>query len=198
MIYTISSIYHEGIIMSLSFGLLGLLRYSESTGYDLAKLYKEALSSFWHAGHSQIHRELNRMEDEGWIASQTVAQEGKPNKRVFSITDKGRKIFAEWMCAPASPFPNRHNPLLKHIFFGAANREETLQRLRAVRDEWIADLEPHIQKNEALIDSYKQNTQNGETESMYWRMVLEYGIAEARMIINWAQNCIDKLESGDL
>jgi len=184
--------------MSLSFGILGLLRYNDSTGYDLTKLYKEALSSFWHAGHSQIHRELNRMEDEGLITSRTVVQEGKPNKRVFSIADKGREVFDEWMRSPTSPFPNRHNPLLKHIFFGAANKEETLQRLKAVRDEWTADLAPHIQKHETLIDNYKQTTPNGETESVYWKMVLDYGIAEAKMIIQWAEDCIDKLESDGL
>ncbi|MCL2197525.1 MAG: PadR family transcriptional regulator [Defluviitaleaceae bacterium] len=180
--------------MSLPLGLLGLLRYNTNTGYDLSKLFKESLNSFWHAQHSQIHRELTRMEEKGWVSSQNVIQEGRPNKRVYSITDKGNEVFNEWMNEPADLLCNRHNPLLMSVFFGAASPQETLRRLKIVRDEWTAILEPNTQKHRTLINKYKSSVPNGENESMYWQMVLDYGVADAKMIIKWAQDCIDKLE----
>ena len=72
--------------MSLPFGLLGLLTYQDSTGYDLTKLFEESLNNFWHAQSSQIYRELERMERKGWVTSRNIIQDKRPNKRVYSIT----------------------------------------------------------------------------------------------------------------
>jgi len=181
--------------MSLPFGILGLLRYNDNTGYDLAKLYKESLYTFWHAQHSQIHRELNSMEKKGWVSSQIVIQNGKPNKRIYTITDSGQDAFNEWMKEPANLYKNYSSPLLLSVFFGAASPEETLRKLKDERDARIANLPLHIEKHQALLDNYKVTLKNGESEYMYWQMILDYGIAQAKMVIDWAQACIDKLES---
>ncbi|MCL2752675.1 MAG: PadR family transcriptional regulator [Defluviitaleaceae bacterium] len=180
--------------MSLTFGLLGLLRYSDSTGYDLAKLFKETINSIWHAQHSQIHRELNRMQEQGWVSSQVVVQEGKPNKRVFSITDDGMKALEKWLHEPADLYQNRRSPLLINILLGAVSPEETLRKLKKERDDYVAALEPHIQKNKELIEGFKSSFKNGEEESLYWQMAVDFGIAEAKMVIQWTQECIDRLE----
>jgi len=180
--------------MSLPFGLLGLLKYNDSTGYDLAKLYKDSLSTFWRAQHSQIHRELNSMEEKGWVISQVVIQDGKPNKRVFSITDSGKEAFNEWVKTPANLYQNYNSPLLMQVFFGAAAPKEILRVLKNEHDARVAGLEPHIQKYETILDIYKSTFKNGKEESIYWQMVLDYGIAQAKMMIDWTQNCIDKLE----
>lgn len=47
--------------MSLSHGLLGLLNYTDMTGYDLAKTFQDSLCYFWQAQTSQVYRELNKM-----------------------------------------------------------------------------------------------------------------------------------------
>jgi len=180
--------------MSLSFGILGLLRYNDKTGYDLANLYKDSLSSFWRAQHSQIHRELNAMEEKGWVVSQVVIQEGKPNKRVFSITDSGREAFNEWIKEPANLYQSHNSPLLMQVFFGSAAPEEILRVLKNERDARIAALPAHIKKHQENINSYKATFKNGESESVYWQMILDYGVAQAEMMIKWTQNCIDKLE----
>lgn len=181
--------------MSLPLGLLGLLRYQDSTGYDLAKKFEDSLNSFWHAQSSQIYRELNRMEEKGWVTSKSVIQDNRPNKRVYAITESGREVFNEWTGGCTELFENPHDPFLMRVFFGANAPEKTLQQLKAYRDACLADLEKHTGTLQSNIDAYKPAVPHGEAESLYWQMTLDFGIAKTRAAVQWAEECIKKLEA---
>ena len=180
--------------MALQYGLLGLLTYQESTGYDLTKLFEDSLNNFWHAQSSQIYRELDRMEQKGWVASKNIVQEKRPNKRVYSITDDGRNALHEWMNQGSFKFEKSHEPLLMRVFFGADAPEVTLALLKACRDMCQAGLAEQLKNAQTAIEHYSAVTPNGERNRLYWQMTLDYGIAHTKTILQWAQQCIDKLE----
>ena len=179
--------------MSLPFGLLGLLKYQNSTGYELTKMFEDSLNNFWHAQSSQIYRELNRMEGKGWVTSQSVVQDKRPNKRVYSITEEGRGALKEWLNEAPPAFENPHEPFLMRVFFGADAPDATLTLLKACRDMCLAGLEKHteIQK---IIDHYASKTPDGERARLYWQMTLDLGISQTKAVAQWAQECIEKLE----
>jgi len=180
--------------MSLPFGLLGLLRYQDSTGYDLTKRFEASLNKFWHAQSSQIYRELNRLEEKGWVTSKTIFQEGKPNKRLYSITDNGQEAFMKWMREPALLFENRHTPFMMYVFFGAAAPEETLRRIKGVRDALTAAIREQGKEMQENIDKHKTSLHGSEKESLYWQMTLDLGIAEAKALLEWSEKYAKILE----
>jgi DNA-binding PadR family transcriptional regulator len=184
--------------MSLPFGLLGLLEYSSNTGYDLTKLFEKSINNFWHAQSSQIYRELNRMEEKGWVSSESIIQQGKPNKRLYSITEEGRKAFREWMNTPAKMIVgNPHNLLLMYIMFGASAPEATLRRLKGVRGAININLDGKAKEVQDFIDNYKTTVPGGEERSIYWQMAQEYGITQAKATVQWAEEWIEKLEKNN-
>jgi len=83
--------------MPLKHGLLGLLKYKSETGYNLDKSFKYSLGFFWKAQTSQIYRELNKMEKDGWLDSEMIIQVGKPNKKQYAITDAGQEELNRWL-----------------------------------------------------------------------------------------------------
>jgi DNA-binding PadR family transcriptional regulator len=180
--------------MSLYFGLLGLLSYHDSTGYDLTKIFESSLNNFWHAQSSQIYRELKRMEESGWVSSHSIIQEGRPNKRVYSITDTGRNELKKWMADAKLEFENYHNIMQMRIFFGADDPETTLSLLKeyekqckkALKTESIA-----IQQN---IENYSSQIHKGKERSKYWNMTLDYGIRQAKATLEWVKSCITQIE----
>ena len=104
--------------MSLKHGLLGLLTIRQSSGYDLSKLFQESLSFFWVANQSQIYRELDKMEQLGWVVSSKVEQDARPNKRVYGITQEGDKELIRWLKEEnAEDLAVQRNPLLMKLFF---------------------------------------------------------------------------------
>jgi len=180
--------------MSLPYGLLGLLTHQDSTGYDLTKAFEESINNFWHAQSSQIYRELDRMEQKGWVVSRNVVQDKRPNKRVYAITSDGRAALQEWLDSGTLEFRNLHETLLVRIFFGADAPEVTLALLKSCHDACLAGLTEMPNRVRPIIDRYAAAMQDGEKQRLYWEMTLEYGIAQTRATAEWAQQCIDKME----
>lgn len=73
--------------------LLSQIENNPSTGYDLSKL---VVDRGWEASHQQIYRNLNRLADQGLLLCSYVPQSGKPDKKIYEITQAGlNKIHEE-------------------------------------------------------------------------------------------------------
>lgn len=182
--------------MSLKHGLLGLLNYGDMTGYELTKAFEDSLAFFWHAQMSQIYRELNAMEKEGWLTSRAVIQTDKPNKRVYSITESGRAELNDWLRRDLTEgLMTTKNAFLMQLFFSAGKgKAETLAALKKARDGYHAT----IRKTEDIAGSiqlYGEALQAG-ADPFYWEMTAQYGYAYYKMCYQWICDCIDKLEAG--
>lgn len=81
---------------------LAILGGGDSTGYEIRKLVSDGhFSHFGDASFGSIYPALNKMEADGLVVSREEQQEGKPNRKVFSITDAGREEFLVALSKPA-------------------------------------------------------------------------------------------------
>ncbi len=181
-------------ILSLAFGILGLLTYKDSTGYDLTKTFEDSLNNFWHAQSSQIYRELNRMEEEGLVKSRSVIQDGRPNKRLYSITGAGREAFSKWLREAEVEIENPHHTMLVRVFFGADDPESTLAMLKKLREQCLNALEANCSETRRNIDNYAGIVPDGKVKRRYWLMTMDLGIAKTQAIADWVQRCIEQIE----
>ncbi|MET3288985.1 UNVERIFIED_CONTAM: PadR family transcriptional regulator AphA [Brevibacillus sp. OAP136] len=94
---------------TLSYGLLGLLARKSCSGYDLML----QLQPFWQAKHSQIYPLLANLEGEGYLQYTRVEQTEKPDKKMYTITQKGRDALQAWLAEPASAPITRDELFLK-------------------------------------------------------------------------------------
>ncbi|MCL1854861.1 MAG: PadR family transcriptional regulator [Clostridia bacterium] len=170
------------------------MNYQDSTGYALSKMFEDSLNNFWHAQSAQIYRELDRMEQKGWVISRNIVQSKRPNKRLYSITEEGRGALRQWLCESMPAFEHPHEPLLMRVFFGASAPKATLALLNACRDMCLGALETYIQRIQTNIDRYAAGIPDGEESRLYWQMTLDFGVMQMQAVAQWAQMCIDKLE----
>ena len=89
--------------MALEYALLVTLLEKPSSGYDLARRFDRSIGYFWHATHQQIYRTLARMEADGWIRVKELKQGGRPDKKTYSVTAKGRKALSVYVREPSDP-----------------------------------------------------------------------------------------------
>lgn len=82
---------------NLKYAILGLLNQQSMTGYELMKQFESALCEFWSAKHSQIYPELKRLTDEGCVKYEIIISGTQLEKKLYSITDTGRKDFMTWL-----------------------------------------------------------------------------------------------------
>lgn len=104
--------------MALAHAILALLVNCPQSGYDLTKNFEESVGCFWKATHQQIYRELSKLEAEGWVQPTTVAQEGRPDKKVYGITASGQQHLTTWIATPCDTMAIKEELLVK-VFVGA-------------------------------------------------------------------------------
>jgi len=73
---------------------LGALTLGEASGYEIRKLFEEGpFSHFYDTNYGSIYPALGKLLDENLVSRNEVSQDGKPDKKVYAITDDGLKVF---------------------------------------------------------------------------------------------------------
>ncbi len=86
--------------MPLPHAILVSLCEQSGSGYELARRFDRSIGYFWAATHQQIYRTLRTMEADGWITATVIAQRGRPDKKVYTVSVDGRAELARWIAAP--------------------------------------------------------------------------------------------------
>lgn len=120
----------NGIIcaMELRHAILGLLSIQPMSGYDLGRAFAGSVKHFWHADQSQIYRTIERLTTAEHIATEVIVQDGKPNRKVHTLTDSGRQELSDWLDSPLER-QRVKLPFLARLFFIAEHGDDAAQRL---------------------------------------------------------------------
>ena len=176
----------------LKHGILGLISNGDKTGYEIMSVFRDSLRHFWTAQTSQIYRELQTMENAGWIRQTRVAQEGKPDKNVFSITPAGHDELLRWLRRDDDLPAGFKNPLLMKVFFmGELPLDENIASFKALLDASVFPDEG--QQAAAKADMYRQAVDHPE-KAIYWKFTIEFGRMYEKMQHAWCAYCIQELE----
>lgn len=181
--------------MSLKHALLGFLNYGPMTGYELKKFFDTSVAHFWNAELSQIYPSLKLMEAEGLVEMKVEVQADRPNRKVYSITDDGRRELIDWLAKPAGADQLRE-PLMIKIFFSGAVRKDQLIRVLQHRIDELKEANALYDRGCGVIESLAQSIGLGR-EAFFWRLTLESGIAHNRASIEWAEDAIRRIEAAD-
>lgn len=82
---------------------LGALRMGPASGYEIRKLFEEGPFSHFHqVGFGSIYPALGMLLAEGKVRCEEAAQDGRPDKKVYHLTEAGLRAFdAALMKRPA-------------------------------------------------------------------------------------------------
>jgi DNA-binding PadR family transcriptional regulator len=81
--------------------ILAILNAQDASGYEIKKLSSAGkFSYFVDISYGSIYPTLARLEHEGMVTSRSEAQTGKPDRRVYTITGKGRAELIQSLALP--------------------------------------------------------------------------------------------------
>lgn len=182
--------------MSLSHGILGFLNYGKKTGYDLAKVFDSTVGFFWHAQNSHIYLELNNLEKKGFVTCEYVTQTGHPNKKLYSITEKGRKELLRWLAEENPDFTKDMKvPFLVKLFFSASLPPE---KSKEMLQKFIKDCENYLDSMKDVPNAIKKYQDDAMSyDAMYWQFTADFGYQYVQMCIKWAKECMERLGNID-
>ncbi|GAB4191374.1 MAG: PadR family transcriptional regulator [Wenzhouxiangellaceae bacterium] len=178
--------------MSLQHILLGMLR-EPASGYDLKQRFQQSLSHFWAAELAQIYPLLARMEKQGLLRSEKVASNKGPPRKLYHRTEAGRRSLDLWLGEGPQV---RHDRLawLAQVFFlhqlRADQRSQFFQSLRA-------DFVQHLSELEEVERQWRQEDPRYPDqlpdEAFYPQLTLRLGMMKYRTIIDWCDECLQRL-----
>ena len=85
----------------LKYVLLALLARSEAHGYELRSAFENLLGGTWPLNIGQVYTALARLEADGLVSCEVVAQDLLPDRKVYSLTESGRQELKRWTEEPA-------------------------------------------------------------------------------------------------
>jgi len=176
----------------LKHGILGLLNYGQMTGYEIMQVFRDSLRFFWSAQTSQIYRELQTLEANGWVDKTSVSQQSRPDKNIYTITPKGCEELLRWLSDGTQERKTRNAVLMRVFFLGERSRQENIQYFESFKKycnifaHSLDAATDHIREYSAIL--------NDPDKAIYWEMTVDYGRRVTQMEIDWAQSCIDRLK----
>ncbi|EKF72848.1 hypothetical protein A11A3_16667 [Alcanivorax hongdengensis A-11-3] len=168
--------------------ILVLLDDQEASGYDLAREFANSIGLVWNATHQQIYLELGKLNDQQMVKYRHIPQDGKPDKKLYRITDKGRDELIRWLRKPAAAARIRDAFMVKIAGGGLADSHALLRELdelTEMRRERLATFEELAHK----LDN------EGRDKQLFSYLTLRRGILDQQAWLDWASEVRDALTS---
>jgi DNA-binding PadR family transcriptional regulator len=146
----------------------------ERSGYDLDKQVRRSIGHVWQPARTQLYALLPRLEADGLARSRTVAQQRRPDKRLYRVTAAGRAALDAWLTAVE---PGAVDSFYLRLFVGGlAPIESSIAQVEQFR----ADAEERLAVLRALEPS---NTRTGHDRFHY--LLLRFGIERQEHVLRW-------------
>lgn len=117
---------------------LGMLTEGPASGYDLKKEFESTFSHFFSAGYGSIYPALSWLAGKGLVRCEEVPQDGKPDRKVYEITDAGHAFLLEALRNPC-PCHKVRSEFLATLCFAHLMRPEDIEAVIDHRLESIAE-----------------------------------------------------------
>jgi DNA-binding PadR family transcriptional regulator len=171
--------------MSMKLGLLALLSDGPTHGYQLKHDFESRTGGAWLLNVGQVYTTLQRLERDGLVAP---AGDDGDERRVFGITDAGRRAIDDWYAEPVVvAAPPRDELAIKVLLALAADAVDVRGVLQRQRTATIEQLQEYTRlKRQADTD-----------EELAWVLLLDAMILKAEAEVRWLDLCEARLRRRD-
>jgi DNA-binding PadR family transcriptional regulator len=173
--------------------ILTVLAHKPMTGYEIARNFDQVLSHFWQASHQQIYRELAHMARDRCVTVRVVAQPGKPEKKVYSLTKIGRAELQKWVAEPTGPPRPQYDLLVKLLAGLLTDRPALKLEVERVLGETAKYLEALHTMHKSCL---RQSLETGYDQALY--LALRRGLLLVEAQSAWLREVSRFLSTGRL
>jgi len=156
---------------------LGLLSRGPATGYEIKKSFEDegAIGYFLEASFGAIYPALGRLTEEGLVDLKVEQQDGKPDRKVYSLTESGRAAFKDSLRVSPGPDRFRSEFLFLLLFADLIPHDH----LRHLIDERLEDYRQKLHELESECVQIPAKTSAGlefirGQGAAYFRAMIEY------------------------
>ncbi|MGW0037223.1 PadR family transcriptional regulator [Gordonia sp. NPDC003376] len=176
--------------MALEHAIMVSLSERPGTGYELGRQFDRSIGHFWSATHQQIYRTLRKLHADGLVSYEPVVQEGRPDKKVYTLSDAGREALREWVATPTPIQKLRDDLGLKIRAAQIADLPEVITELHRHRELHVARLD--LYRGFEKDDYPDPDRLTGRRLHQY--LVLRGGVRIEEGFIDWCDEVLTALQ----
>lgn len=171
--------------------VLGILSLGACSGYDIKRKIESEIGFFYKVSNGQIYPMLKKLVSQTNATYLTEKNDGKPDRKVYTITDQGHAVFKEWLEAPLDYQHN--NELLLKLFFGS--NEPFIQNIKLLSD--------FKKLHEQNLDTYNKISMHfnmstiDKLHGFYNYFTLRYGQLITKAYLDWSDEITGLLKALD-
>jgi DNA-binding PadR family transcriptional regulator len=115
---------------------LGMLTDGPASGYDLKKEFESSFGHFFAAGYGSIYPALSSLASDNLVKCEEIPQEGKPDRKVYRITEAGRQFLLDALQNPC-PCHKVRSEFLATMCFAHLMRPQDIE---AILDHRLSEI----------------------------------------------------------
>jgi DNA-binding PadR family transcriptional regulator len=168
--------------------ILGLLTQQSMSGYDIKHSLKSLSWLIDSPSFGSIYPTLRALREDGLVTVEVAPRQGKPPRKIYTITEAGRLALREWMDQPVAP---------------GASLKTFVMRLILANNFSHTGLISHLQQRRSHVAVYHVTLkQIGEaldgTIDSGQRLAFSYGLALATTELAWLDSTLEQLSQQPL
>lgn len=165
--------------------ILGMIYHQPAHGYALKNMVKEFFGDpYFKLNNNTLYSTLKELEENGFITGEEIPGE-RINKKIYSITEKGRKHLLDLVATPAEPDIDEFDLKVQLIFFDLIPEES---RIKVIKPVYEAKLKMYQ-------DALKKKEKYGSDMPTFSFKALEHGIKELKLSLEFYNELMTKTVS---
>lgn len=165
--------------MSSRHFILGLLTQRSMSGYDVKQSLENLCWLIGSPSFGSLYPALHSLSEDGLASMDVIHSGDKPPRKVYTITDKGRKALEEW---------------LHQSMDSETSQKAFLMRLMLASNLSRPGLIAYLQQRHARVAEYQEALQvQEETSDLGQRLAYDYGLAIATAELAWLDRMLEKI-----
>ena len=163
--------------------LLALLAKEPAHGYELKLALEQTFGAAYPSPNiGQIYVTLKRLEADGLVRGEDVAQDSRPNKKVYELTPQGRDAVTAWVDEPTEGPRLRDDFFIKLVLAPRAGLADQMELINRQRRHYYAQLR-------ALADLQDAADSRDTTA----RLFIEGQYLHLQADLDWLERCQEEL-----
>jgi DNA-binding PadR family transcriptional regulator len=163
--------------------LLALLAKEPAHGYELKLALEQTFGAAYPSPNiGQIYVTLKRLEADGLVRGEDVAQDSRPNKKVYDLTPAGRDAVVAWVDEPVEGLRVRDDFFIKLVLAPRAGLADRMELINRQRRHYYAQLR-------ALAD-LQDATDSRDSAA---RLFIEGQYLHLQADLDWLEKCQEEL-----
>lgn len=170
-------------VVSIRHFILGLLARQPMSGYDIKRFLKSLSWLIESPSFGSLYPALHALLEDGLVTVQVSPRQDKPPRKVYSVTEAGRRALGEWVDEPLAPDASLKAFVMRLILASNLSRAGLIAHLQQRRAQ-VADHQLALEQAAAGMR---------EKEELGDRLALDYSLAVAYAELAWLDSTLAQL-----